>query len=172
MTKPTAFSGSTSQAIEILRKGYADVKTRRAVVRDPKGYLAKRGASLGDAVEVRVYERAGGDRKPRAGAPADHELALPNSAQAQVFAQVPPGLERWWESTHAGCPFGTYPYEATTWTEECVSWGLVATGRDWVPVSEGTPFGHWQLTGVQYFCLLKLKKWTVTCLPAQDNRSR
>ncbi|HEV8655691.1 MAG TPA: hypothetical protein VGR85_09300 [Candidatus Limnocylindria bacterium] len=170
MAKQSTISGSTSQAIDILRKAYANAKTRGAVVRDPKGYLAKHGAALGDEVEVRIYERAGGGRKPRAGAPAEHDLDVPVFAEIQNIWQVPSGLQRWWESTHEGCPFGTYPYKTTTWTEECVSWGLFATGKDWVSAAEGTPFGHWELTGVTPFCLLSVKKATVTttCLPAQS----
>ena len=45
----------TPQAIEILRRGCRDNKTRSSALRDPRGLLARHGIKLPDDVELRIY---------------------------------------------------------------------------------------------------------------------
>src|SRR5437660_6808223 len=59
----------TPQAIEILRRGCRDNKTRSSALRDPRGLLARHGIKLPDDVELRIYQRKSGTSKKKHDAP-------------------------------------------------------------------------------------------------------
>ena len=155
----------SSRAAEVLRHACASAKTRRQVLRDPKAFLAKRGVRLADGVELHLYEatarRGGGVARPQAGTVEAHFGRL------GTIEGIPPGLESWWASTHEGCPFGTYPYKTKKKKSVCDVWGLAVSGQEWVPVAEGSPYGHWEYSNVQSVCLLShdIEVQVTECLP-------
>jgi hypothetical protein len=149
----------TSEAIEILRRACKNSKTRSAVVRDPRAFLARNGIELADDVELRIYQRKGRDR--------GEEVAEPMLGKELLLYTVSSGLDEWWEATHQGCPFGTVPYTTKKKVTVCDLWAMAATGREWVQDVPGTAFGHWVLTGVHSFCLVSHEKEVevTECLP-------
>jgi hypothetical protein len=76
-------------------------------------------------------------------------------------------FEEWWRATHMGCPFGTTPYKTEKKVTICDMWGLAASGKQWIPESEGSKYRHWEYQDVQSLCLLSHEVTTdvVECLP-------
>jgi hypothetical protein len=159
----------SSRAVEVLRQACANVRTRRIAIRDPKALLAKRGVPLADGVELHLYEGSAGLGRKRGGG-----VARPNDGTVEAhfgrlgtIEGIPPGLESWWESTHEGCPLFTYPYKTKKKKSVCDLWGLAVSGHEWVPVAEGSPYGHWEYGNVQSVCLLShdIDVEVTECLP-------
>ncbi len=159
----------SSRAAEVLRQACASANTRRQVLRDPKAFLAKRGVPLADGVELHLYEAAAGAGARRGGGiarPQDGTVEA-HFGRLRAIEDIPPGLESWWESTHEGCPFWTYPYKTKKKKSVCDVWGLAVSGLEWVPVAEGSPYGHWEYGNVQSVCLLShdIEVEVTECLP-------
>src|SRR5205823_1076807 len=99
-------------------------------MRDPLKLLHGRGVELPEGVELHVYiparrRRRGGDDRPQDGPLEAHFGDIP-------IAPLPPAVERWWESTHEGCPYPTYPYRTKKVVEVCDMWALAVSGLEWV----------------------------------------
>lgn len=168
MARKTQAAGSpiSEAAVTALR----DAATRKAAwsraKRDPVGYLRKLDIALPDGVGLDLYDMV----IPEGGLVAhggDVAYPLGGGTDLPSPRPVPASLERWWEASHGGCPFGTYPSTTTRDETVCLRWGFSYGGRDWVPDREGSASGHFELTGVHSYCLLSRTEQVtvVVCLP-------
>jgi hypothetical protein len=159
----------SAEAVEILRRAYANPQTRDRTLSEPKEVLARHGIALADDVELRLYERTSAHR---GGAHPTHDdanepMVETKLVRAEGIAQVPLGLDAWWRATHMGCPFGTWPHKTKKKVTECHLWGVAASGKEWVPDIEGSPYGHWEYTNVHTVCILssEVEVEVIECLP-------
>jgi hypothetical protein len=154
------------RAIDLLRRACASGKTRAAALRDPKAVLARNGIQLGDDADVHLYVQTPVGRSDGANRPQGGEREA-HFGQVLDLEGIPLGLQSWWASTHEGCPFGTYPYKTKKKKTVCDVWGLAVSGKEWVPVAEGSPYGHWEYTNVQSVCMLshEVEVEVTECLP-------
>jgi hypothetical protein len=153
-------------AIEALRGAAARKSTWLRAQRDPAAFLSKLDLALPDDVDLQLYDLV----IPEGGLVAHGEdVARPLGGGAGLPSPrpVPPGLERWWEATHMGCPFGTYPSKTTRDETVCLRWGVVLSGKEWIPDSPGSASGHFGYTQSYSVCLLSLTRSVevIVCLP-------
>lgn len=158
-----------AEAIEILRRACQKKSSLRAALRDPRAFLAKNGIELAANVELRLYElRDLPEGSGKHGLPEVAEPMLGDVLDKYVSQlHVSPGLESYWEDTHEGCPFGTYPYKMKKKVMVCDVWGVFAGSREWVQDVANSSLGHWDFPNAQSVCLLshEMEVEVTECLP-------
>lgn len=158
----------SKEALRVLRRAAASPATWRSAQRDPRGFLRKRGISLEEGVSLSLCDLM----VPKSGLVIHAtELEHPSQDEAERPARpttvAPSPWEHWWRSTHLGCPIGTYPFKTVRKQQVCVKQGILLSGLEWVPDSEGSPSGHFEYTNKQVICLQSVVRWieVIECVP-------
>src|SRR5215217_6705778 len=141
----------TSEAIDLLSRTCQNPNTRATVIQDPKGFLAKNGIEIDESVELRLYEHV---PTPRRDTESNEQIFETQFRRFAMTEELPPGIVEIWPGSHMGCPFPTYPYKTTKKETVCDVWVIAASGREWIPDSEGSPYGHFEYTNFHEVCIV------------------
>jgi len=129
------------EGIAILRTAATNKHAWRQAQKDPIAYLKKRRVAVPGDVSVSLRELV----IPPTGLVAnanDVERPLGDPTDPPIVSspvRPNPGLERWWESTHMGCPLGTYPHTTRRYEAVCIKQGVVHSQVEWIPDSDESP---------------------------------
>lgn len=149
----------SQQALLVLRAAAKKPEQWHEAMRDPMAFLKRSGIRLPDGYTVELYEAA---FDPKNTTYHENELTYRHkNATSRNFLPSSGGPYIPYQ-----CPAGTRPVETEEETETCIKWGGVSGPLEWVPVEEGSRYGHWErsrmLVCVQW---LKVKTKVIKCMP-------
>ena len=131
-------------------------------MQDPMAFLKKADIQLPDGYDVELYQAAFDPRNT-----IYHEAELTyrhKNATPRNFWPSPGGSDIAYH-----CPVGTRPVETDEKTETCIKWGAVSGPLEWVPVEEGSRFGHWERSRM-LVCVQSITVTTkvIKCMPVLE----